>query len=181
MSKAASALVDGRGARRVLTALIGGVAARDGAMVRLRLADAADEAWLLALQREPATRRHFRSCAVPSADEHARWMARTLTDPRALLLIVEVDGDRAGMIRLDRRSKERQHYEVSIAISAVRQSQGVAVAALGLCRRLLPDAVLDAEILPANTASLKLFRRAGFTLVSGMVYRSMPCSEKIRA
>ena len=83
MSKAASALVDGRGARRVLTALIGGVATRDGAMVRLRLADAADEAWLLELQREPATRRHARNSAVPSADEQARWMARALADPKS--------------------------------------------------------------------------------------------------
>ena len=81
MSKAASALVDGRGARRVLTALIGGAAARGGATVRLRLADAADEAWLLELQREPATRRHARNPAVPSADEHRRWMRRALDDP----------------------------------------------------------------------------------------------------
>ena len=180
MSKAASALVDGRGARRVLTALIGGVATRDGAMVRLRLADAADEAWLLELQREPATRRHARNPAVPSAEEHSRWMARILSDPNVWLLIAEIDGDTAGMVRLDRISGT-QRYEVSVAMREDYQYRGIASAALKLIRRLMPGAEFDAEILPANTASIGLFRRAGFVADVGNRYRSVPADERASA
>ncbi len=180
MSKAASALVDGRGARRVLTALIGGAATRDGATVRLRLADAADEAWLLELQREPATRRHARNPAVPSADEHSRWMARILADPNVWLLIVEAGEEQGGMVRLDRIG-EAQRYEVSIAMREDYQYRGIASAALKLIRRLMPGAVFDAEILPANTASIGLFRRAGFVPDAGNRYRSCPADERVSA
>ena len=180
MSRAASALVDGRGARRVLIALVGGVATRDGTMVRLRLADAADEGWLLELQREPATRRHARNPAVPSADEHSRWMTRVLADPNVWLLIVEADEDRAGMVRLDQIGEPRR-YEVSIAIREDYQYRGIASAALKLIRRLMPGAVFDAEILPANTASIGLFRRAGFVANAGNRYRSCPTDERVSA
>ncbi len=180
MAKAASALVDGRGTRRVLTALFGGAAARGGATVRLRLADAADEAWLLELQRAPATRRHARNPAVPSADEHRRWIARVLDDLKVWLMIVEIDGEKAGMVRLDRIGQARC-YEVSIAMHPNYQHRGIASGALGAIRRLMPGAVFEAEILPANTASIGLFRRAGFVLDAGNRYRSCPMNERVSA
>ncbi len=58
MANAASVLVDGRGARRVLLALLGDAQGREGVRVTLRLVDASDEGWLLELQREPGTRAH---------------------------------------------------------------------------------------------------------------------------
>ncbi len=177
MAQAASALVDGRGAQRVLLALNGEAMGRDGGRVRLRLADAADEDWLLDLQREPGTREHARNPAVPSPEEHARWMRRVLADPNVELMLMEADAAPAGMIRLDRLPGDTQgrvRYEVSIAVRAAHQSRGIASAALRLIRNLKPAAILEAEILPANTASIELFRRAGFVSVTGTRYRSAP-------
>ncbi len=71
MAKAASALVDGRGAQRVLLAIVGDAQGRDGVRVSLRLADASDEGWLLDLQREPG---HAGPCAKPGGAERARNM-----------------------------------------------------------------------------------------------------------
>ncbi len=176
MANAASALVDGRGAQRVLLAIVGDASGRDGVRVRLRLADASHEAWLLDLQREPGTRRHARNPAVPTAQEHARWMCRVLADPNVELMLVEANGAPAGMIRLDRLPAEHgsPHCEVSIAICAAFQGKGIAAAALRLARNLKPTAVLEAEILPANTGSIELFRRAGYVHTAGNRYRSVP-------
>ena len=80
-------------------------------------------------------------------------------------MLVEANGAPAGMIRLDRltgAAQDRARYEVSIAISATQQNKGIASAALGLARSLKPGAILEAEILPANGASIELFRRAGY-------------------
>jgi len=177
MAKAASSLVDGRGAQRVLLAIVGDTTGRDGGLVRLRLADASDEEWLLDLQREPGVRQHARNPTVPSAQEHAVWMRRVLADPNVELMLVEANAVPAGMVRLDRLPDDaegRTHYEVSIAIRAAHRSKGLASAALWLVRSLKPAAVLGAEILPANAASIELFRRAGFVPATGNRYRYAP-------
>jgi RimJ/RimL family protein N-acetyltransferase len=145
--------------------------------VRLRPADASDEDWLLDLQREPGARQYARNPAVPSAQEHARWMRRVLADPDVELMLVEANDAPAGMVRLDRLTGGAHgiaRYEVSIAIRAAHRNQGLASAALRLVRSLKPAAVLEAEILPANAVSIELFRRAGFVPAGGNRYRSDP-------
>ena len=57
LAQAASALVDGRGALRIALAILDDDPAKDGAQIRLRLAQIEDENWLLDLQRQPQTRR----------------------------------------------------------------------------------------------------------------------------
>ena len=79
----------------------------------------------------------------------------------------------AGMIRLDARDGKGR-YEVSIAVDSVHHGRGVATAALGLIRRLMPGAMFDAEILPSNAASLRLFGGAGYVPVGDGVFRSAP-------
>jgi UDP-2,4-diacetamido-2,4,6-trideoxy-beta-L-altropyranose hydrolase len=177
MAKAASTLVDGRGAQRVMIAIGGETEGRDRVRVRLRLADASDEDWLLDLQREPGARQYARNPAVPTAQEHAHWMRRMLADADVELMLVEANAAPAGMVRLDRLSASVQgaaRYEVSIAIRAAHRNQGFASAALRLVRSLKPAAVLEAEILPANAASIELFHRAGFASAGSNRYRSVP-------
>lgn len=168
-SQAAAVLIDGRGAHRIMIALLDAAAAKDATPVGLRLAGPADENWLLNLQREPGTRRHSREPAVPNADEHHRWMARTLADPARLLMIVEADCTPVGTLRLDRLAERggAPHFEVSLAVRAAFGNRGIGTAALVLARRLLPLAVLEAEIAPANVASRRAFTRAGFHPAGG--------------
>ena len=148
LAQAASALVDGRGALRIALAILDDETAKDGAQVRLRLAEIQDEPTLLKIQQDPQTRRYFRNSAMPSANEHHDWMQRTLADPKQLLLIVEADGLPIGSVRLDRLPVQGgiARHEVSIAIDPTQYGQGIGSATLRLVRRLMPGAVLDATI-----------------------------------
>jgi UDP-2,4-diacetamido-2,4,6-trideoxy-beta-L-altropyranose hydrolase len=175
---AASALVDGRGTLRIALATLDDEVAKQGARIRLRLADSDDEGWLLKVQQHPLTRRFFLNAAIPTADEHHDWMRRALADPRRLLLIVEANGEFVGSVRLDRLSekKGRARHEVSIAIDPMWYGRGIGSAALRLVRTLMAGAILDATILPDNKVSRALFAGAGFAAVSGDVYRNSPSS-----
>ena len=115
MAEAAGSLLDGRARQRLLTELAGEARTRDGSSVRLRLAGTSDEQWLLRLQQVPQTRRYARNPSVPTAEEHARWMARTLVDQDTFLLLIEADGECIGSLRLDRLNDENPSFEVSIA------------------------------------------------------------------
>lgn len=176
LAQAASDLVDGRGATRIMIESLDAVTAKDNARIGLRLAEAGDEDWLLDLQRQPCTRRHFRNPAMPSAEEHHQWMERTLSDPSRLLLIVEANGERAGMVRLDRLPDHEgvARHEISIAVDPICGRRGVGTAALALTRCLIPAAVFEAEIMPENLGSQRAFARAGFRRVGDNLYRNEP-------
>ncbi len=171
MAEAAAALVDGRGRLRLLIELAGETQTREGLRVKLRLAEGSDEQWLLWLQHQPRTRRHARNPTVPTAEEHARWMTRTLFDQNVFLLVIEVDGERSGFLRLDRLNSENLSFEISIAVCPMLHGRGVGSNALDLVRRLQPAAAFEAEISLANIASQKLFERAGYKNVGATRYR----------
>jgi UDP-2,4-diacetamido-2,4,6-trideoxy-beta-L-altropyranose hydrolase len=174
MSGSASELIDGRGALRVFVATSGRISTAQGADVTLRLVEMDDGDWLLALQREPETRRHARNPAVPDVAEHRDWMKGMLASRDSLLAIVEAGGERAGMVRLDRRDDLQgvRRYEVSIAVAPSMHRRGVGLAALSLLRRLQPCAVFDATVKPENLASVALFESARFSKVGDTLYRS---------
>jgi UDP-2,4-diacetamido-2,4,6-trideoxy-beta-L-altropyranose hydrolase len=179
LAQAASVLIDGRGALRIIIDLLGEAIGRDKRPIKLRLAEAADEDWLLHLQRTPSARRYSRNPAVPTVAEHHCWMRRTLADPGKLLMLIEADGAKAGTVRLDRLQDlgGASHYEISIAIDPNFHNRGIATAALQLLRNLTDGAVLDAVVLPDNQASKALFTRAGFVPVGSRLYRTCPSSQ----
>jgi RimJ/RimL family protein N-acetyltransferase len=78
--------------------------------------------------------------------------------------IIEQDGMPAGVIRFDDLHGER---EVSIYLSPAMKRQGIATAAL----RLLTGKLV-AEVRPENTASVRLFERAGFRRCGDGFYRN---------
>ena len=176
MAKAAATLVDGRGAVRIMLENLNAVPAKDGTLVRLRLANADDEASLLNLQSQPCTRRHFRNSAIPGEAEHHQWMVRTLADSDRLLLMVETDEKVVGMLRLDRLPEQdgRPRYEIAVAVDQNWANRGIGGAALALGRRLNPRAIFDAEIAPENIASQRTFAASGFKLAGNKLYRSEP-------
>ena len=176
LAENAAAFVDGRGSLRVVLALDDGVTLPDGSAVRLRLADEGDEGWLFALQSHPATRRYFHNPAAPTAEEHSRWMRRTLRDGDKLLFIVESDGQSAAMLRLDRHGMQdgAEGYVISVAVDPPSCGRRIATAALSMVRRLKPNAVLDAQVMMENQASSRLFLKAGFVRLDDEHYRSSP-------
>jgi len=171
VTEAAAMLIDGRGQQRLLARLLDEVRIRDGSIVRLRLAEKSDGDWLLQLQHMPQIRRYFKNPAVPSVDEHASWVTRTLADPDVFFLLIEVEGVRAGYIRLDPIKRKHATIGISIALCPSFQGRGVASVALSLARRLQPSAIFDAEVSPENMASKALFTRAGFRQVNESRYQ----------
>ena len=119
----------------------------------MRAAEFSDEEWLLELQREPATRRFARNPQAPLPEQHKRWLAAIFETGVSNLSIVEVDGEAAGMVRLDRSERSSAatpRYEVSIAVSTAFHGRGIGSAALRMIREQNAGAVLDAFILPEN-------------------------------
>lgn len=168
MQQAAFQVVDGLGAARVALALRPEIA-RDGRVVSLRRATAADAEMLYRWQLEPATRAYARSRDLPTFESHVAWLERRLAMPRSIFNIVLVDGEPAGVVRLDSLGEEEETtdaYEVSIHIAERFHGQGSALAALSLARRLVPDADIHAGVLQENRASSALFAKAGYTLLS---------------
>ena len=169
MSDAAAALVDGRGVDRMMAA-IASDAVTNG-LVTARLAEAVDEAWLLALQQKPETRRYANDPTIPAAEEHRIWFAETLSNPDRLLLILEAAGKRAGMLRLD-RSPEADL--VSIAIDPEFYRKGIAQAGLNIAGTLSPGKILNAQVHAENAASKALFSKAGYRHIDGINYKRQP-------
>ena len=160
MAHAAACLCDGLGAQRLL-AVLDPPEANDGAAVHLRPAVAADAERLLAWQRDPRTRRHFRVSRVPSAREHQTWFAERLMNPECLFHIVMHNGECAGVLRLEWCAGDGS-YDVSIYVAPERWRLGIGGVALSLARNLLPQAEFQAEVREGNEASHALFAAAGY-------------------
>jgi UDP-2,4-diacetamido-2,4,6-trideoxy-beta-L-altropyranose hydrolase len=167
MAEASSQLVDGQGPRRVLWKIAGGELARSGSTVILRQAETADQVWLLDLQQQPETRRFFRNPAIPTPHEHATWLRVTLADDQKFLAVIESDGERVGVIRLDcAKSEGGRSYEISIALMPSVFNRGIGSAALRLVQRLFCGKLV-ASVFPENVASKRLFLAAGFVEGAG--------------
>lgn len=179
LSAKAAAVCDGRGCERLGLALVPPGSAKDGRTVALRLATAVDEAIMLDWQSHPTTRRFARNPAVPSAEEHHRWLSARLADPDCLLSIVTLDGAPAGVLRLDRSEElaaapDAPAFEISILISPAHRGLGLALEALRFARRWQQSAAIIAEVLPGNDASAALFEAAGYERGDATQFYSFP-------
>lgn len=161
-SDAASRLTDGCGADRVAAALSTNNAATADQWVSLRRAAFSDADILLTWQKQPGARRYARNPDIPEPDEHAAWLEGRLALGGCILNIVQVDETPAGMLRLDRLSGDRRGYEVSILTVPEFQGRGVARAALDQAAIIAGDEPIWAWVAEENTASLALFRSAGY-------------------
>ena len=160
MTRFAAAICDGRGVQRAAMHLKPETA-RDGKPVWLLPATPDDCDLVHRWQSEPEARKFMKNPAVPPLDEHRQWFLARLGDPNCLFCIVVCDGIASGSLRLDRT--DTGSFEISIVIGSAFQGQGIAVAALALARRLVPEAGLEAEVIAGNIRSEALFTRAGFS------------------
>ncbi len=173
MRERAAQLCDGRGTLRTLCALLPTTRARDGNVVSLRLALAADTEVMFRWQAADQTRHYARTPRSPTNDEHKAWVQASLGDPNRVLCLVLHDRAPAGVLRLD-RAEDSDIYEVSVLVDPDKYGLGIATAALSLGRALFPGARLVAEVLPGNAASHRLFKRAGYRPVDASHYVSEP-------
>lgn len=151
-------LVDGRGALRVAAALA-------GAVLQVRQATQDDAQLLFDGRNAEAVRRWSLDTHVIDWQRHQAWVAASLSDPQRLLLIAETDDGPVGVLRYD---LDEARAEVSIYLFEGRFGLGWGRALLARGEAFVTAhwprlEAITAQVLPANQASLKVFREAGFT------------------
>ena len=117
---------------------------------------------VLRWRNDPVTRRFsFQTDEVDEAS-HRAWFERRLADPHCRVLIAEAASVPVGQVRLD-LAGDRATVNIAVAPEARGAGHGAATlrGAVDIARQL-GIVRLDAEIKPANEASLRLFRAAGF-------------------
>lgn len=151
-------LVDGRGALRVAAALA-------GAVLKMRLATPDDAQLLFDGRNAETVRRWSLENGVIEWSQHLNWLNVSLRNPQRLLLIAEADDGPVGVLRYDLRG-----FEAEVSLYLLEGRFG-----LGWGRALLTQGeafvtmhwpqltAISAQVLPANQASLNVFRDAGFS------------------
>jgi spore coat polysaccharide biosynthesis predicted glycosyltransferase SpsG/RimJ/RimL family protein N-acetyltransferase len=163
------ALVDGRGAWRLVRMLEEALTAgaeRTAATVGVRPAGLEDADLLLSWRNDPTTRAVSRTTAEVPRAEHVAWLTATLARSGRHLLVV-LDGDEpVGTVRWD--DEGAGEWEVSITVAPSARGRGLAGPALTAAQDWLaghlpaPPSALLAVVHEDNTASRRLFLRAGY-------------------
>ncbi len=151
-------LVDGRGALRVAAALA-------GAVLTLRGATLDDAQVLFDGRNADAVQRWSVKSGAIEWSQHLNWLSASLRNPQRLLLIAEADDGPVGVLRYDLRGFEA---EVSLYLLEGRFGLGWGRALLTRGEAFVTAhwpqlTAISAQVLPANQASLNVFRDAGFT------------------
>lgn len=108
-----------------------------------------------------------RKTAAPiSWPEHETWFRHRLDDPATRLWLIEYAGEPVGQIRLSPDDAGRR--VVDIYLLPAERGRGLAQAALAEALRraaaLWPGEPVHAEVKAQNTASHRLFCKAGFSV-----------------
>lgn len=137
------------------------------ARLSVREAGVRDAELLLNWRNDPETRRWSRASEVVPLADHVRWLESVLASADRLLFVAEADGP-VGTVRFDLVSDAPEGtWEVSITVAPECRGRGLAGAILAagereLRRRQSARCVL-ASVHEDNSASVALFRKAGYT------------------
>ena len=146
----------------------------DAADVRLRPATAADSERLLHWRNLPEVAMWMYSDHLIAADEHARWIATALPDPRRRYWIIEMDGAPVGLANLAdidpaNRKASWAYYLADPAVRGQGVGAFVEVWVIDHAFRDLGLNKLCCEVLIENEAVWKMHE--GFGFVREALYR----------
>lgn len=128
-----------------------------GPPVRARLATPADATFLWHVANDARAESFSREPIRFEA--HLSWLAAVIHDPNRMLLVGEtVSGARVGFVRFDH---EERGVRVSIAVARDQRGLGLGGSLLRAALEFHGPNTYFAEVLPSNTASLRLFRHWG--------------------
>ena len=164
MSQKGLALVDGRGARRIVTEM-------RSRLFTLRRAGAEDSQVLLEWANETGVRAASFSSGPISQEEHRIWFTRKLRDPACAFFIASDDRQTpVGQVRFD---QEGCDAVISVSIDRKVRGRGTGTAVISLaCRQLFKETgarLVHAYVKPDNAASTGAFADAGFAEVEPAV------------
>ncbi len=177
MSERGRALVDGRGAERVIAAL-----KRESLSVRLAAHEDCKLLWEWA--NDPAARASAFSSEAISWGEHVAWFREKLGDRNCRIFVArDASGVPAGQIRIDR--KGAAEADVDITIDGPHRGLGYAsrLIELGSARAFAEWDLgqLNAFVKPENIASAKAFERANFKPAATVIIKGQTAIHYIRA
>lgn len=162
MCDSAAGICDGLGALRVRMAMQAPAFAHGAASTGiLRTASVSDIEYLYYLQTLPGVRQWAGDPRIPRWEAHVEWSRHRLqSDPDAIHIVYD-GAAAAGMLRLDHIAPG--DVEISIIIDPAHAGRGLATAAIHEALEKRSTERLLARIHPDNSASRKLFAKAGFT------------------
>jgi len=165
----ARGLVDGKGAHRVVTAMM-------DKQLTIRSANASDMQLLWEWANEPAVRAvSFSRDPIPW-DVHQQWMERRLADPDTRLYVGIDSADLpVGQVRFDLHDNEAI---LSVTLDPTFRGRGYSpILVSQSCRKLFretPTVLVEAFVKPDNVPSLRAFMRAGFTETGQTLQKGQP-------
>lgn len=135
----------------------------------LREAVIHDSQWLLDIRNDPRTREVSFQSDMISFEDHERWFYKSLYTSTRRIWIAEEENQRIGMVRLDLISADEA--EVSINIDPKYRGRGLGCPILdllpGAAERWNPNIfLLKAQTKASNTASIRLFEKAGYMILN---------------
>ena len=160
MARRGQALVDGRGAKRVVACLRSG-------LLHLRPAVLDDAALLWEWANDPVVRQAAFTTAAIAWDDHVAWLTRQLDNPDAWIYLASSADDKpVGVVRFLRRETAA---EISVSVAQNRRGEGwgPAIVDAGV-RRLFAEVpavtAVRARVKPENRPSLASFGDAAFQM-----------------
>jgi UDP-2,4-diacetamido-2,4,6-trideoxy-beta-L-altropyranose hydrolase len=157
MAAHAAQLVDGAGAARVTSALL-------GSRLWVRAATVADTRLVFGWRNAASTRKYFFDPRPLTYSAHREWFRRSIAMPDRKLLMGMQNRTPVGVLRYDLHGR---HAKVSIFLDPARTGEGLGASLLASGREWLEQThpevdLLQAEIHVENRASRKGFASAGF-------------------
>ena len=151
-------LIDGRGADRVVQEMM-------PHEISLRMATMDDCDAIYKWRNAEETRRHIFNSEPLPLDEHRRWFMESIETPNRQILIAELCGRSAGVLRYDINGR--------LAVISIYTVPGIKGYGIGTqiirtgskwLHRHFPDIhKIQAKVLPENIVSKKAFVNAGYT------------------
>ncbi len=154
-------VVDGRGVQRVCAVL----GSAGGAVLRNRLATAADEGLLLEWANDPATRRNALVPGKIDAATHKQWFERRLNNPEGCRIYIAETADAvpAGQIRFERvEGGWEVHYALAPDFRGLGLGREMLEEALATFAGEVGDVLVVGRVKSDNHASLRIFESLGF-------------------
>ena len=157
MGAAGRALVDGRGAARVVAHL-------RSALVTLRDVTAQDAAVLFEWANDPLTRSSSFNSSPIDWDTHVGWLSDRLRSSSATQWIGSFDGQPIGLVRFDQHEDRRADIGVTVAPSRRGEGWSAALIVAGSEQMFSSHGttVVRAQIKPDNLGSIRAFEAADF-------------------
>lgn len=178
ISANARRIVNGQGARTVITAIQGAKAQR----LKLRPATLEDCPLLWEWRNDPVVRAASFNSNPIVWEEHVSWFHQKLADPNCLIFIVIGEDDiPLGQVRFDINSEA--NAEIDVSIDARERGKGYGSTGLKLaCQRALQERNIKKVIVhikEENKASINSFTKAGFISKRARYFRGFKAIEMI--